>query len=88
MSSLDELKALKEVVESLENQERVKEAMRYQLAKLLAACKDALEHLEYASFEYANGNTHNGIDEGNVIGWKAHGELIEELREAIKNAEV
>ena len=54
--------------------------------ELLEACEAALEYLDHADISYANGNTHNGIDEGEHYGGIAHCSLIKELRAAIKKA--
>ena len=53
---------------------------------LLEACEAALEHLDHTDISYANGNTHNGIDEGEHYGGIAHCSLTKELRAAISKA--
>ena len=55
--------------------------------KLLEACKAAKDWLEHAPIDYSNGVTHQGMDEGNVLGWRYHGELIEQLSAVIGEAE-
>ena len=53
--------------------------------ELLAACENALLHLNYAPLEYHNGITDptGTIDEGNVVGWRTHHDLVGELEAAI-----
>lgn len=56
---------------------------------LLAAAKKALEFLTHAQFDFSNGNTDSTgtIDEGNVYGWQAHHQEVENLLAAISKAE-
>ena len=54
-----------------------------EIDKLEKACRSALEHLDNADMSYANGNTHNGIDEGDVLGGRAHCAVTKELRAAL-----
>lgn len=50
---------------------------------LLPICKEILEWMHVAPFDFNNGIVHQGIDEGNVIGWRIHSELVEKLTAAI-----
>ncbi len=53
---------------------------------LLEACEAAYEWLENAPLDYSNGVTHQGVDEGNVLGWRYHNELMAQLQAAIAKA--
>lgn len=55
--------------------------------RLAEATQSALDWLENAPIDYRNGVEHNGIDEGNVSGWKFHNELVEQLRAALAETE-
>jgi hypothetical protein len=56
-------------------------AERNELREALTAC---FEWLENAPFDYNNGNTHEGIDEGNVLGWQTHASLMEIVLHALR----
>jgi hypothetical protein len=49
------------------------------LREIEAAAREAYEFLTRASFDFSNGNTAQGVDEGEVIGWKAHNEVCSKL---------
>ena len=54
---------------------------------LLEALQEAVEWLENAPMSYANGNMHNGIDEGEVLGWRGHVSVVDKAKAAIAKAE-
>ena len=47
------------------------------------ALGEALDFLLHADFDFRNGVVHNGADEGEYLGWNAHGRLIRQLRDAL-----
>ncbi len=53
------------------------------IADLEAVCREALEWLTLAPFDYSNGIVANGCDEGNVNGWKGHRDMIKTLSGAL-----
>ena len=57
-------------------------------AQLLAACQDALDHLDRANFDYSNGNKDSTgtIDEGDYYGMRSHLDVTDKLRAAIRAA--
>lgn len=54
-----------------------------EVARLRVALAKALDWFENAPVSYANGNVHNGLDEGDVIGGQMHDELTEQIRCAL-----
>ena len=42
--------------------------------------KEMVMWLENADFDYSNGNTCNGVDEGNVLGWNAHSKIVNKAK--------
>ena len=60
--------------------ERVRAISNKQRAALVA-CVDWLDN---APIDYSNGVTHNGIDEGNILGWKAHNEITKAAKRAME----
>jgi len=64
----------------LQNEIATLTAQVERLTKALTAC---FEWLENAPFDYNNGNTHEGIDEGNVLGWQTHASLMEIVLHAL-----
>ena len=74
--------------QSLAMQQRLRDAetMKRQaerVEELEVALREAIEWLDTAPIDYTNGNTHNGMDEGNVYGWAAHHRLVKALRQAL-----
>lgn len=57
--------------------------------QLLDACKDSLDHLDHANFDYSNGNTDplGMVDEGEYYGTRSHNVVTSKLRAAIRVAE-
>lgn len=53
------------------------------ILQLRKAVEDALDWLENAPISYANGNTHDGLDEGDVLGGRYHEKLTAQLRAAL-----
>lgn len=53
--------------------------------RLQNALREAIEYLEQAPFNYANGVVHDGIDEGSVRGMRAHQRLLKRLRKALES---
>jgi hypothetical protein len=58
--------------------------MLVQINKLEAALKEGIDWLENAPISYSNGVTYNGVDEGDVLGWKGHSEVVKIMQEALK----
>ncbi len=56
-----------------------------QVLEVLEECK---HHLEHAPFSYENGNTHQGIDEGEYYGMKAHEELLKKINAIVDPAQI
>jgi len=42
--------------------------------------REVLEFLEEAPFDFRNGVEHQGMDEGNVLGWRVHSEIVDKIR--------
>jgi len=42
--------------------------------------REVLEFLEQAPFDFRNGVEHQGCDEGNVLGWRIHAEIVDKIR--------
>lgn len=61
-----------------------REAMLMAALKAAQAREAALDHLRHAPFTYENGVTHNGLDEGAVLGREAHDRLVTQLETALK----
>jgi hypothetical protein len=60
----------------------------YNLARAQAAeamLREVLDFLEHAPISYANGVTHNGIDEGDVRGGEMHDALVERIKKVLKH---
>ena len=53
---------------------------------MLKICKEMLEFMEHAPFDFSNGVEYMGIDEGNTIGWPFHKELTGKLCAIIAKA--
>lgn len=53
------------------------------IKRLRTALAKALDWFEHAQVSYANGNVHNGLDEGAVIGGQMHDEMTEQIRCAL-----
>ncbi len=54
------------------------------ITKLREILSDTLLFLNEAPFDFSNGVTHEGFDEGNVLGWKSHEQLVSELETTLK----
>ena len=48
-----------------------------------AALKECLDWLENAPFDYHNGNSACGVDEGNVWGWEGHSAIVKKIKNAL-----
>lgn len=59
---------------------------KLQYGMLVELCKEVLEFHEQAPFDFTNGVTHMGIDEGDVRGWKALNELDNKIKEVLEDA--
>ncbi len=53
------------------------------ILELRKAVQDALDWLEHAPISYANGNVHDGMDEGDVLGGRYHDKLTAQLHAAL-----
>lgn len=69
-----ELIAVQEMIQQLQSS----------IAKKQNALAKVLDWLENAPIDYSNGNTFDGVDEGEVRGWRAHNQLIEIVKAAMK----
>ena len=69
-----------------ENRQTLWLAEKAKRERLQKELQKAIDWLERAPFDYSNGNTDSTgtIDEGNVYGWQAHHQLVEELKAAIR----
>lgn len=56
------------------------EASQLRIESLKTMLTDTLDWLENAPFNYSNGNVHNGLDEGDVIGGRMHDELVKKIK--------
>jgi hypothetical protein len=54
--------------------------IKYVKAELL---QEAVDWLEHAEFDYRNGNEAFGVDEGDVLGWKAHTEMVNKFKRVL-----
>ena len=57
--------------------------LQAETARLREALGEVIDWLENAPFDYRNGVTHNGIDEGHIYGWKGHNEIVKEANAAL-----
>ena len=55
------------------------------LPKLRAALERCVEWLEHAPFDYSNGNTACGVDEGNIRGWEGHKQVVDAAKTALSS---
>ena len=51
---------------------------------MIKDANDLANWLENADISYCNGNTHNGIDEGEVLGMKVHMSLLKNHKALMK----
>ena len=54
--------------------------LRKEKAELIDCVDDMVRWLDNAPFDYSNGNTSQGSDEGDYYGWKAHEELVSKAK--------
>ena len=81
--SLSVREALATTIDERDEARAEAERLRAQVATIEQALAKALDWFENAPVSYANGNTHNGLDEGSVIGGQMHDELTEQIRCAL-----
>jgi len=62
-------------------------AAREELTQLRAALERCVNWLEHAPFDYSNGNTACGVDEGNVRGWEGHKQVVDAAKAALHSCE-
>lgn len=51
--------------------------------KLKEVLEECLQWLENAPFDYSNGNTCQGIDEGEYYGGRGHAALVEKIKQVL-----
>ncbi len=65
--------------------EEWEQARDKQISDLRAALERCVQWLENASFDYSNGNTACGVDEGNVLGWEGHKDVVDAAKNALSS---
>jgi len=72
--------------EWFEAQNETIERLQAENEKLVEALTECVEWLDNAPFDYSNGITYQGSDEGDVLGWNGHTKIVNQARAALAAA--